>query len=216
MNIIYEFEPQITVNDFIFNRKNQNIKEFVSLEQLEKEVNKIIDSVPKEIRNVVESENWKIIITNKRNLEKDFNIDYQIFGITNFKEKEILVYAQKDPIKYSIVHEFGHIIDNYLNNISSTNDWIDITEKYAKKAVNHTGNLFTSETRNEFFADCILTYCIDKSLFTGYDMIDIVPIIDRIVSVLPYVKKEENIESSLTESEKLLKQFNEYSREYIW
>lgn len=146
MNIEYEFEPKITINDYIFNRLNQNINEFATIEQLKEGVEKIIKCVPEQIIKIVEKEDWKLIITNKRDLEKQFGIEYKIFGITNFKEKEILVYAQKDPLKFSIIHEFGHIIDNYLNTISLSEDWKHITDVYAKRAVNHRDNFFTNET----------------------------------------------------------------------
>ncbi len=216
MNIEYEFEPKITINDYIFNRLNQNINEFATIEQLKEGVEKIIQCVPEQIIKIVEKEDWKLIITNKRDLEKQFGIEYKIFGITNFKEKEILVYAQKDPLKFSIIHEFGHIIDNYLNTISLSEDWKHITDVYAKRAVNHRDNFFTNEIPSEFFSDCVLTYCINKELFGEYNMAEIVSIIERIILILPYVKKEDNISASLTESEKLLKAFNEYNQEYIW
>ena len=71
-------------------------------------------------------------------------------------------------MKFSIIHEFGHIIDNYLNTISSSEDWKHITNVYAKRAVNHRDNFFTNEIPSEFFSDCVLTYCINKELFGEY------------------------------------------------
>lgn len=208
MKIKYDFEPKFVINDFIFNKNNVSSNDFVSLNELQTEVENRLKRIPKEILKIVNKEDWLLIITNKRNLESEYNIDFKVYGITDFEKKELIVYAQKDPIMFSIPHEFGHIVDKYFNNISKTNDWIKIANKYVASVVD--GNsYFTSTDSSEFFADCIAAYClqINKRIFDSYKMNDIFDIIERMLKIAPYVEQQSEKETSVSESEKM---YNKY------
>lgn len=210
LKTVYDFEPKFVVNDFIFNKNNVSSGDFFSLDELQAEVRGRLENIPKEILKIVNKEDWLLIITNKRNLEAEYNVDFKVYGITDFEKKEIVVYAQKDPILFSIPHEFGHIVDKYFNDISKTDDWIKIANEYAASAVDRRDSYFTNTDPSEFFADCIAAYSLNQSIFDSYRMRDILDIIERMFKIAPYVEGQHEKDEKgtfVSESEKM---YNKY------
>jgi len=188
IKINYEFNPVISIKDYIF---KPDYNECVTLNVLEKNVDEILNKIPKVVKDIAQKEGWTITVTNQRNLEEEYKINYKILGITDSDRKQIFVYADLFSIKYSIPHEFGHIIDYYLGHISSNLEWQKLYSEYFKILSEKYSNIFTSNTAEEFFADCFLAYTIKPAIFENacYSWKCIKGVLDRIIEVLPYIEK---------------------------
>lgn len=189
MNIdtVIEFEPNMSINQYIFGVSDD---EFFSPAQIKDAVDDVLNKIPHVVTNLVVNQGYKIIVTNTQNLERKYRIDYEVLSMADYDAKEIIVYAT--PLAISTMpHEIGHIIDNFLNQISRTQNWLNLCDDYKSRievVVNNatkTYAYFTSTDPTEFFCDCFLTYVMHIELLTE-EFPAIVPVFNRIIQVLKY------------------------------
>ena len=164
-NIIIEFKPQTTFRDWIFKEirydKNKKLESFSQI-QIEELLEKVLNKIPTIIFNTMEKLDWKIIVTNTRDLEKECDSNIKIFGYTNFDTQTIFVYANEDGIK-SLPHEIAHFVD-YLLNISNTRDWEYVCEK-DKNNFEYANAYFTNTNeKTECFADAFMLFVLNKDI----------------------------------------------------
>lgn len=161
-NIIIQFEPTITYKTYIFSNNPSRETEYFCHKLLIDNLNNILNKIPKKILDKYNSDGWKIIITNTRNLEKEFGYNFKIHGCTLYEEKQTIVYANKYGIE-AIPHEIAHYLDSLIN-ISQTIEWKEIYEK-EKDFYKGTYliDFFTKiDSKEECFADAFLAYIMNK------------------------------------------------------
>lgn len=198
-NICYDFKAPTNFRDYIFGKIHEDT--IMSLDKLKCIVEGVIALIPNEILSRMEEDGWKIIITNQRNLEKEYNFDFEIYGLTDFSKKEILVYANSTAIKYSIPHEIGHYVDSILDFISQSTEWKDIFQReqgdIPKIKSDLRDNYFILyNTPEEFFAECFGAYILMKDLEKemlrkGHLLHSSMNCIGKIIKILPYIEKKE-------------------------
>lgn len=189
MNIdtVIDFKPKMSINQYIFGTSDDK---FFSSTQIKDSVDDVLNKIPRVVTNLVVNQGYKIIVTNTQNLEEKYHIDYEVLSMADYDAKEILVYATPLAIS-TLPHEIGHIIDNSLNQISCTQDWLKLCDEYKSRieavVKNATRNYayFTSTDPTEFFCDCFLTYVMRMDLLSA-EFPTIVPVFDRIIQVLKY------------------------------
>lgn len=133
--------------------------EYLSLNHLKANVIAQLNKLPQCLLEKFQDEGWKIIITDEIGyLEKKYNFSYEVYGCTDYENKQIYVYAYNLAIKYSLIHEIAHFIDNYLGKISESKEW-----KYIQNLHSHWNYkyYFTDNDKEnpcEFFANCVSLY----------------------------------------------------------
>ena len=89
-NIIIEFNPKTTYNDWIFNgildTKKCNL-DFFSRKQVEENINTMLEQIPQRLLEATIKTGWKMIVTNTRKLEDECGAPGQIYGYTNFERE---------------------------------------------------------------------------------------------------------------------------------
>lgn len=163
--LIYTIETQYNkdnIKDFLL--KNDTRHWFLSENHAKKYVQEYSKKIPFTIFNAIEKEGWTIEITNK-DIQKLYNIRYEIYGITIEDEKKIYVCSHELAIQYALAHEIGHFLDRYLEHISWTFRWKEIHSLH-KKDVSVPEYYFTDESNNdeEYFAECFLLFINDPIL----------------------------------------------------
>ena len=88
--IIYDYEQQISYKDLIFDKEIG----FYSLSQLKEVTENCIEQIPESLLKTFEELGWKIVLTNKQNLEKEYKYDYEIYGLTDYIKHEFIIYAK--------------------------------------------------------------------------------------------------------------------------
>ena len=166
MNIfLYNFNAKYTreniAKDFLFKEDSRNW--FLTEKQLKEYLTQYIAFIPQPIWNALEKENWKIYFTNEE-LEKKFNISFEIYGITDYENKVIYVYAHELGIRYSLAHEIGHFLDEYFGKISNLTEWEQIKEGHQKSNEIPIYYFTDMDNNEEYFADCFLLYVNNKKL----------------------------------------------------
>lgn len=114
-NIIIEFIPKISYKDYVFYEGNGKINDFFSSKQLTDYLEEILQRIPSKLLDNYEKDGWQIIITNKRNIEEEYNYTYQVYGCTDYEKKIAIVYANKNGID-SLLHELAHYLDSLIEN----------------------------------------------------------------------------------------------------
>lgn len=198
-NICYDFKAPTNIRDYIFGKIREDT--IMSLNELKCIVKDVVSLVPNEILSRMEEDGWKIIITNQRNLEKEYNFDFEIYGLTDFSKKEILIYANPFAIKYSIPHEIGHYVDSVLEFISQSSEWKDIFNKEKEDVSKMKGDLKNNyfilyDTPEEFFAECFGAYLLmsnnDKEMLKRSHLLNFsMKCISKIIKIFPYLEKKE-------------------------
>lgn len=212
-NITIDFKPTTTYKDWIFADKKENELDFFSKKQIEELVDKSLEKIPERLLSVLEILNWKILISNTRNLEAECGATSKIYGYTHFEKKEIVVYATEKGITESLPHEMAHFLD-LLINISNTPQW-DKVYKEEKEKFELMKFIFTSiNYKTECFADAFLAYIIVNSDLKRYSP-KTYKIIENIFKYINYIldddclEKYKNIEKE--KAEKLIKSLTEVS-----
>lgn len=195
-NIIIEFEPKSSYRDWIFNKvidKNKKTLDFFSKKQIEELVEDILKRIPQRLLDVLEKLDWKIIITNTRNLEEECSSNIKIYGYTNFEKKEIKVYATKEGIRESLPHELAHFLDSLIN-ITNTYEWKKIYEE-EKECFRLMSNYYTSINHfSECFTDSFMLFVIDNFQLKKYAP-KTYSVIENIFEYIEYIIDEDFIKN---------------------
>ena len=159
-NIIIEFNPKTTYNDWIFNgildTKKCNL-DFFSRKQVEENINTMLEQIPQRLLEATIKTGWKMIVTNTRKLEDECGAPGQIYGYTNFEKREILVYADKNGIEISLPHELAHFLD-VLTNISISPEWKKIYKSEYDMYLTMKNHFTSPRYASECFADAFMVY----------------------------------------------------------
>lgn len=149
-----------SLEDFLFSKK----VEFLTESHLRDAVQEYLNKIPKQLLNIFSEEGWTCVITNTRNLEKEYGYNFEIYGLTDYNKKQIIVYATQDGINFSLSHELGHFLDCYLGNISNTQSWKYIYDRFNTNRSYVDARYFSDkDTPAEYFANCFLLYVNDKN-----------------------------------------------------
>lgn len=163
-NIIIDFIPKCSYKDWVFNEivtvKKNNL-DFFSKEQIVEEVNNILSKIPDKLLEATILAGWKIVVTNQRNLEEECGAPAQIYGYTNFNKKEIVVYATKEGIEFSLPHELAHFFD-VLTDISISKEWQSIYNHEKDTYLTMKYTFTTPKYKSECFADAFMFYITNK------------------------------------------------------
>lgn len=109
--------------------------------------------IPENIRNDFLNQGWKLVITDK-SISKEFDISYEVSGITLPKEKKIVIYGSQSCIRYALVHEVGHYIDIRNNFISRGIEFKDMYKRNGSKMLEYNSNYVqASYSEEEYFAE---------------------------------------------------------------
>lgn len=171
MKIEYSYINTYSISDYIFSNRNSEI--FLNLEELKTTITSIIDNLPSIIVKRFDETGWTLHITNVKELEKIYNLDYNIEGITDFEQKIIYIYARKDYIYSAIMHEFGHFIDWYLGYISFDIRWENIFNTYKEIM---TKDYMKKIKFSSLFADLIENDLLNSNIATSEAFSDIMSI----------------------------------------
>ena len=163
-NVVVDFTPVATSMDWIFNgvfnKENEELNFFTS-EQVENKIADVLSRIPKRILDVAFELGWKIIATNNRNLEAECGALGEIYGYTNFRDKEFVIYPTLKGINESLPHELAHLLDVLLN-VSSSKEWLKVfneeKEQYEKMRYTFTA----PDQKEECFADAFMLYIFDE------------------------------------------------------
>lgn len=163
-NILIEFSPKITYKEWVFYEGNGRINDFFSENQLIDYLEEILEKIPSKLLDSYEKNGWKIIITNQRNIEEDYNFEYEVYGCTDYEQKTTIVYANKNGID-SLLHELAHYLDSLIE-ISKTIEWENIykKEQIFYKSEDLKDYFTATDSQFECFADAFLVYILNKDL----------------------------------------------------
>ena len=189
IGIIVDYKPTMTIDKYVFEAPED---EFLSAIQIREKVVETLSLIPQSVIDLAVMQGYKVIITNKQNLETKYHIGYNVLSMIDYESKEIVAYAS--PLAISVIaHEFGHIIDNALGGISRKRGWFELCNKYKTNIENAVNNAtkswayFTSTDYTEFFCDCFLTYIMNPVLLED-NFPDIRSVFKRIVKALDYIE----------------------------
>lgn len=171
MKIEYSYIETGSISDYIFSNKGSEM--FLNLDELKSTIISIIDNMPSIIIKRFDETGWTLHITNVKELEKIYNLDYKIEGITDFEQKIIYIYARKDYIYSAIMHEFGHFIDWYLGYISFDIRWENIFTTYKE---NMTRDYMKKIKFSSLFADLIENDLLNSDISTSEAFSDVMSI----------------------------------------
>lgn len=178
-NIIIDFIPKNDYKSWVFNgivgHKENNL-DFFSKEQVIEEIDRILSKIPNKLLEATILTDWKIIVTNQRNLEEECGAPAQIYGYTNFNKKEIVVYATKEGIETSLPHEIAHFFD-VLTDISVSKEWKIVYDQEKDSYFSMKFTFTTPKYQSECFADAFMFYITNKekckkSVPKTYNVID--------------------------------------------
>lgn len=196
--VLIDFKPQNTYKDWIFNGVNKEKEQlkFFSKTQIEEKLNNVLEQIPNIILEKFEKLGWTIIITNTRKLEEEIGVFYEIYGYTNFKLKQFVVYATEEGID-GLFHEFGHFVD-FLLLISKTNEWNSIYKEEKDGYLSMSLSFTKSNNKEETFADAFEFYLRSKKdLSLEQKGKKIIPktycVIDNILKYIDYILNDDNI-----------------------
>lgn len=203
VKIIYEFEDVKDFESYIFGNLPKST--LFNKKEVQEKVEETFRIIPKMILDRMEEDGWSFVFTNTRNLEKEYNFNFQIYGLTDFSNKQILVYANAKAIRYSIPHEIGHYVDSVMRYISNKSHWEFLFELEKSDAVKiHFEDYFVLfRTPEEFFAECFGAYLLmskeEKEMLKTKKLLQkSMDVIERILRVFPYVKRKESIMPDLS------------------
>ena len=163
-NIFMDFSPKCDYKKWVFNgitNNKENNLDFFSKAQIIEEVENVLSKIPNRLLEATILTNWKIVVTNNRNLEEECGAPKQIYGYTNFNKKEIVVYATKEGIEISLPHEIAHFFD-VLTDISISKEWQSIYNEEKEIYLTMKNTFTTPKYKSECFADAFMYYIIYK------------------------------------------------------
>jgi len=164
---------------------------FFSAKQLITAIETRLKSIPESLIKRFNDDGWTCIVTNQRNLEREYRYNYRISGLTDYAKKQIIIYAEWDSIQYSLPHELGHFLDYSLGTITKSGKWVRVFNYDSQHIPADKTHYFTEPNlKEEFFADAFLLYCDDKTTPRGME--DSFKVIVKSLEALPYVKSNES------------------------
>ncbi len=138
---------QIQINPFLSYSCN---------ESLNKSLKSYIDKVPDHVLSDIQSIGYQM------ELVEEAGADFQLIGvcgITDTKNKRILIQAKESKFRRSVVHEIFHAYDDYLSFISESSKFKEIyeIEKENFKVCDYHSTHYLSNVR-EYFAEACQEY----------------------------------------------------------
>lgn len=128
-----------------------------------KELNKI----PSSLLNSFDNSGWKIYLTGEDLASTHFDHKYKsVQGLTNYKNKYILIEDEEYKINNSLIHEFGHYLDYSLNFVSNSDEFIKIYNDEVYEFKNNINNPNCVRDSREFFAEEFYYYIVDNTKCT--------------------------------------------------
>lgn len=222
-NIEIDFSPKCDYKKWVFNgitNTKENDLEYFSKIQVIESVEEVLSKIPNRILEATMLTNWKIIITNNRKLEEECGAPKRIYGYTNFKKKEIVIYATKEGIEISLPHEIAHFFD-VLTDISITKEWQKVYSEEKDIYLTMSTIFTTPKYKSECFADAFMYYIIYKENLKR-NTPKSYAVIDNIFTYIDYILDEECIrkynEKQQKQDEDMFNKITEIScfSEYNW
>lgn len=120
-------------------------------------------TIPYGIRSAIETNGWKIVISNK-SLKERFKLSQSALAITEYQSKTIYIDNRISACK-SVIHEVGHVVDFLNGSISLTPSFYEVyvSEKDIFTAVWQTDSNNTATTI-EYFAETFEASVINSQL----------------------------------------------------
>ena len=142
----------ITASSLIFKNRVSDTKDFLSYscdESLNKSLKNYIDKVPDHVLSDIQSIGYQM------ELVEEAGADFQLIGvcgITDTKNKRILIQAKESKFRRSVVHEIFHAYDDYLSFISESSEFKEIYEIEKEHSIHYLSNV------REYFAEACQEY----------------------------------------------------------
>ena len=119
--------------------------------------------IPYGLRSAIETNGWKIVISNK-SLKERFKLSQSALAITEYQSKTIYIDNRISACK-SVIHEVGHVVDFLNGSVSLTSSFYEvyISEKDIFTALWQTDSNNTATTI-EYFAETFEASVINSQL----------------------------------------------------